>query len=188
MVRITKVYTRTGDAGMTMLGDGTTVAKNDARVAAYGEVDEVNAALGVALVSVHGPIWEDLRRVQNDLFDVGADLCTPHGDADAEAKALRVVQEQIDWLEERMDAMNEHLPPLRSFILPGGEVIAAHLHLARTIARRAERKIVTLAEEADINPLVVQYMNRLSDYLFVAARYINARAEGDVLWEPGKNR
>ncbi|MDN3516730.1 cob(I)yrinic acid a,c-diamide adenosyltransferase [Aquisalimonas lutea] len=188
MVRITKVYTRTGDAGTTMLGDGSRVEKHSPRVVAYGDVDEANAALGVACTSLQGEIHDDIRRIQNDLFDVGADLCTPEGDAEAEKTALRVVDAQVTWLEERMDALNESLPPLRSFILPGGDSGAAALHMARTIVRRAEREIAELAGLEAINPAAVRYMNRLSDYLFVSARYVNAGAEGDVLWVPGKHR
>ncbi len=187
MVKLNKIYTRTGDKGDTGLGDGSRVPKHDLRVEAYGTVDETNAALGLAQLHAEGELHQVLARVQNDLFDVGADLCTPEQDA-PKHPPLRVAASQVDDLEERIDAFNEHLASLRSFILPGGTPLAAHLHLARTIARRAERLIARLMETQPVNPEVLRYMNRLSDLLFVAARTANANGADDVLWVPGANR
>ncbi len=186
MVRLTKIYTRTGDDGSTGLGDGSRVTKHGARVSAYGSVDEANATLGVARLHVDADIDRDLARVQNDLFDLGADLCTPEVE-NPPYEPLRIVETQITWLEQRIDEMNNDLPSLRSFILPGGSVASAHLHVARTMVRAAERQVSALAEEAEINPLALQYINRLSDYLFVVARWAN-REQGDVLWVPGAHR
>ena len=181
MVKLTKIYTRTGDAGTTGLVDGTRRSKADARLVAIGEVDEANSAIGVALLSLDGPLADDLTRIQNDLFDLGADLATP-GDVEG---ALRILPEQVARLEDQIDAMNAQLSPLTSFILPGGTPAAAHLHLARAIARRAERAGVLLGNHEPINPSALAYLNRLSDWLFVAARVVNKNGASDVLWVPG---
>jgi cob(I)alamin adenosyltransferase len=190
MVNLTRIYTRTGDGGQTKLGDMSTTTKTDLRLQAYADVDEANANLGVVLA--HGGLPDDvvavLTHVQNDLFDVGADFCTPVV-ADPEYPPLRIEQDYVDRLEQWCDAYNEHLPKLRSFILNGGSVAAAHLHVARTVVRRAERSAwAAHAEHADtMNVLAITYLNRLSDLLFILARYAN-RETGDVLWVPGGER
>ena len=186
MVRLTKIYTRGGDAGETSLGDGSRVAKSSARVASYGEVDEANAILGVVRLYVSGPEDALLARVQNDLFDVGADLCMPIVENSA-APALRVTQAQVDWLEGEIDRMNAELAPLNSFVLPGGTPAGAFLHQARTVVRRAERVLVGMLArpEAAVTRLVLVYLNRLSDLLFVMSRYVNGKGAEDVLWVPG---
>ncbi|MGQ0662244.1 MAG: cob(I)yrinic acid a,c-diamide adenosyltransferase [Pseudomonadota bacterium] len=189
MVRLTRIYTRGGDGGKTSLGDGKRVAKHDPRVAAYGTVDEANAAIGLA--RLHTALEADrmLARIQNDLFDLGADLCRPARSARAPTKpALRIVQAQIDRLEREIDAINRKLKPLDSFVLPGGSPAAAYLHLARTIVRRAERLTTELAAREPVNPLAIAYMNRVSDHLFVLARHLNDDGARDVLWVPGQNR
>jgi len=183
-VRLTRIYTRAGDKGETSLGDGSRVPKLDCRIGAFGTVDELNSALGVALAEAEFP--ERLRpvfaRVQNDLFDVGADLCVPFGIGDR----LRIEQAHVDRLEGLCDELNEDLPPLKSFILPGGTASAARLHVARTTCRRAERDALTADGEHGVNPLVLAYLNRLSDLLFIAARWANADAGRDEpLWKPG---
>jgi cob(I)alamin adenosyltransferase len=190
MVVLNKIYTRTGDKGDTALGDGSRVAKHSARPAAYGTVDEVNSALGMARLHATGGTDEALARIQNDLFDLGADLCRPgmENDADAEYPPLRMVQPQVDRLEAEIDVMNDILEPLRSFILPGGTYLAAHLHLCRTMCRRAERLVTALAEAEPVNPTATQYLNRLSDWFFVAGRMANDGGKDDVLWVPGANR
>ncbi|MDE1569668.1 cob(I)yrinic acid a,c-diamide adenosyltransferase [Aquabacter sediminis] len=194
MVKLNKIYTRTGDDGTTGLGTGERVRKDDLRVEAYGTVDEANAALGLARLHLASApeVEAILLRVQNDLFDLGADLCTPEraGAAPLPYEPLRIVESQVARLEVDIDALNADLPALKSFVLPAGEPAAAYLHLARTIARRAERLMVALAREEGeiVNPAAVRYMNRLSDLLFVASRYVNARGAGDVLWVPGANR
>ena len=189
MVVLNKIYTRTGDKGDTALSDGTRVAKHDPRVEAYGTVDELNATLGIARLHADGALAAQLSVIQNELFDLGADLSRPGMERDAEAPypVLRIIQTQVDRLETEIDAMNAALPALRSFILPGGSALAAHLHLCRTVARRAERRATELAAGGDANPVAVKYLNRLSDWLFVAARAANG-AEGDVLWVPGASR
>ncbi len=191
MVRLTKIYTRGGDGGETSLGDGTRVAKHAPRPTAYGTVDEANAAIGIARLTAAADGGADadamLARIQNDLFDLGADLCTPEVE-DPKYPLLRIVSAQIDRLESEIDAMNAELQPLNSFILPGGKPTAAQLHVARTVARRAERDITFAATLEPINPDAVRYINRLSDHLFVMARWINDRGAGDVLWVPGANR
>ncbi|MBX3453044.1 cob(I)yrinic acid a,c-diamide adenosyltransferase [Ferrovibrio sp.] len=191
MVKLDRIYTRGGDKGQTSLGDGERVAKYDIRVEAYGTADEANAALGLARLHTNTPALAELDamllRIQNDLFDLGADLATPEQE-NPKYPPLRVVQAQVDRLETEIDAMNAAIPPLTSFILPGGSPAAAYLHLARTQARRAERLAVQLAERETINPVVVRYLNRLSDHLFVAARHANGNGADDVLWVPGKNR
>jgi cob(I)alamin adenosyltransferase len=187
MVRLTRIYTRGGDTGETSLGDGTRVVKHDTRVAAYGTVDEANATIGLARLHAVGEADAMLARIQNDLFDLGADLCTPE-DPDPRHPPLRIVATQVTRLEREIDAMNDGLKPLESFVLPGGTAAAAYLHLARTVVRRAERMITKLATGETINPLAVQYINRLSDHLFVLARHLNNNGAGDVLWVPGKNR
>ncbi len=181
MVKLTKIYTRTGDEGTTGLVDGSRRSKADARMVAIGEVDEANSAIGVALLAIDGPLAASLTHIQNDLFDLGADLATP-GDVQG---ALRILPEQVVRLEKEIDAMNARLSPLTSFILPGGTSAAAHLHLARAIARRAERASVALGEQEAINPPALAYLNRLSDWLFVAARVMNQSGASDVLWVPG---
>lgn len=187
MVKLNRIYTRTGDKGDTGLGDGSRVAKHDPRVEAFGTVDETNATIGLAQLHAEGELQQVLATVQNDLFDVGADLCTPEQDA-PEYPPLRVTATQVEFLERQIDAMNADLASLRSFILPGGSPLAAHLHLARTVARRAERLVAQLMVEQPVNPEVLRYMNRLSDLLFVAARKANDNGAGDVLWVPGANR
>ncbi len=187
MVQLTRIYTRGGDKGKTSLGNGKRVAKHDPRVAAYGAVDEANATLG--LVRLHcGPEADALlARIQNDLFDLGADLATPD-DRALEYEPLRVSAGQVDWLEQQIDRLNAELAPLKSFVLPGGSPAAAYLHLARTVTRRAEREVTVLAEQEAIGPQAVRYVNRLSDLLFVMARHENDQGRLDVLWVPGANR
>jgi cob(I)alamin adenosyltransferase len=181
-VRLDRIYTRGGDAGETSLGSGERVAKDDARIEAYGDVDELNALLGVALA--RGAAADPLERIQNDLFDVGADLAVPL--SDTKRQRLRVTAEQVAWLEQRCDEANADLPMLRSFILPGGTETAALLHLARTVCRRAERRVVTLAGREEVNPQARAYLNRLSDLLFILARAANAQAGAEEpLWKPG---
>ena len=183
-VRLTRIYTRAGDKGETSLGDGSRVPKLDCRIGAFGTVDELNAALGVVLADPGLPeqLREPLQRIQNDLFDVGADLSVPFGIGDR----LRVEGAHVDRLEELCDELNAELPMLKSFVLPGGTAAAARLHVARTTCRRAERDALTADEEHGINPLVLAYLNRLSDFLFIAARWANARAgQGEPLWKPG---
>lgn len=190
MVKLTRIYTRGGDEGETSLGDGSRVKKHDLRVATYGTVDEANAAIGVARLQCADDADVDamLSRIQNDLFDLGADLCTPIVADEAPGKALRVVQAQVDRLEREIDVMNAALAPLSSFVLPGGAPAAAALHVARTIIRRAERDITALIQSEAVNPQALMYTNRLSDHLFVLSRHINAKGAGDVLWVPGANR
>ncbi len=185
MVKLTRIYTRGGDKGATSLGDGKRVAKHDPRVAAYGAVDEANAAIGVARLHVSGAVDEMLQRIQNDLFDLGADLCRPD---DGKREALRIVDAQVDRLEAEIDALNAALAPLTSFVLPGGTKAAAHLHVARTLARRAEREITALAAAQPVNEAAIRYINRLSDHLFVLGRHVNDDGKKDVLWQPGANR
>jgi cob(I)alamin adenosyltransferase len=187
LVVLNRIYTRTGDKGDTALGSGKRVRKYDLRIEAFGTVDETNACVGVARLHTEGELDQMLARVQNDLFDLGADLCVPEDGGEIAAKALRVTQAQVDRLERELDALNEKLQPLRSFVLPGGSPAAAHLHVARTVCRRAERLIVKLAENEAVGEACVKYANRLSDFLFVAARFANS-AKGDVLWVPGANR
>ncbi len=190
MVVLNKIYTRTGDAGTTALGNGDRVAKHHARVEAYGTSDELNCFVGVARLVATGGTDAALSRIQNDLFDLGADLCRPDMEKDAQAEypPLRMSQAQIDRLEAEIDVMNETLEPLRSFILPGGSELAAHLHVCRTVARRAERLAVLAAGEGHINQIAITYLNRLSDWFFVAARMANNGGKDDVLWVPGANR
>jgi cob(I)alamin adenosyltransferase len=195
MVVLNKIYTRTGDAGETALGSGERVPKHSARIAAYGTVDETNALIGVARLSVretHSDVDAMLARIQNDLFDLGADLTMPNrGKVEQRTQApLRVTDAQAKRLEDEIDAMNAALKPLRSFVLPGGSAAAAALHVARTVSRRAERCIVELAAQPGepVEAAALKYINRLSDHLFVASRYVNAHGEGDVLWVPGQNR
>ena len=187
MVVLNRIYTRTGDKGETGLGSGKRVKKFDVRIEAYGTVDETNACAGVARLHAEGELDVMLARVQNDLFDLGADLCVPEDGSEISAKALRIVDAQVDRLEREIDEMNEALQPLRSFVLPGGTALASHLHVARTVCRRAERLIVKLAQSEPVGAAAVKYSNRLSDFLFVAARYANL-SRGDVLWVPGANR
>ena len=189
MVQLTRIYTRGGDAGQTSLGDGERVAKHSLRIEAIGTVDEANAAIGMArTASGEAPeIDAMLARIQNDLFDLGADLCVPEGTARG-AAALRIVPSQVERLEREIDAINARLQPLNSFILPGGGLLAAHLHMARTVARRAERTATALAAAETVAPEAIKYLNRLSDHLFVLARHANADGAEDVLWKPGENR
>ena len=190
MVVLNKIYTKTGDDGETALGDGSRVAKHSMRVTAYGTVDELNATLGIARLEASDEMSAHLARIQNDLFDLGADLCTPNIEKDAERPypALRIVEAQVTRLEKEIDVLNAKLSPLRSFILPGGSVLSAHLHVCRTVARRAERLCVELATMEAINPDAVRYLNRLSDWFFVAGRVANNAGADDVLWVPGANR
>jgi cob(I)alamin adenosyltransferase len=188
MVTLNRIYTRTGDKGETALGSGERVAKYALRIEAFGTVDETNAAIGVARLSAEGEMDAALARIQNDLFDLGADLCVPEDDSERSQKALRVTQSQVDRLEREIDAMNAKLSPLRSFVLPGGSAAAAQLHVARTVCRRAERLMVKLAEGESVGEAALKYANRLSDFLFVAARFANIGQGGDVLWVPGGNR
>lgn len=190
MVVLSKIYTKTGDAGETSLGNGERVAKHSLRVSAYGTVDETNATIGLARLHVTGDIDAALQRISNDLFDLGADLCRPDMERDHEAGyvPLRILDRQVLRLEAEIDAMNGRLTPLRSFILPGGSALAAHMHLCRTVCRRAERLTVELATTEAINTEAVKYLNRLSDWFFVAGRIANDDGKADVLWVPGLTR
>jgi cob(I)alamin adenosyltransferase len=192
MVVLNKIYTRTGDDGTTALGTGERRKKYDLRIAAYGTLDEANAAIGVARLHTVDDAALDgaLGRIQNDLFDLGADLCTPGRGKGPGGARLSVTEKQVAWLEGEIDRLNAELAPLRSFVLPGGAAAAAYLHLARTICRRAERLTAELKDKAgeSVTPEVLKYLNRLSDYLFVASRYANGKGAGDVLWKPGENR
>ena len=204
MVKLTRIYTRGGDKGRTSLGDGSRVAKHDPRVEAYGTVDEANAAIGLARLHAEGEAEAMLARIQNDLFDLGADLCRPEeenpvkdgGDSKGDEKKanakkaapLRIIEAHVARLEREIDQMNAALHPLESFVLPGGSPAAAYLHLARTVARRAERLMTALAAKSAINPVAIKYINRLSDHLFVLARYLNDHGKADILWRPGANR
>jgi cob(I)alamin adenosyltransferase len=194
MVKLNKIYTRTGDMGDSGLVDGSRRPKSDLRFEAIGDVDETNSMIGLARLHTSGATREVkyqlydemLSRIQHDLFDLGADLATPV--PKAEDKALRIIEKQVKRLENEIDQLNEYLSPLNSFVLPGGSELAARLHLARTVARRAERMACALAEREKVNPLALQYINRLSDFLFVLARAANENGAADVLWQPGVNR
>ncbi|MCH8110910.1 MAG: cob(I)yrinic acid a,c-diamide adenosyltransferase [Proteobacteria bacterium] len=188
MVKLSKIYTRGGDKGETSLVGGKRLAKHDARVVAYGTVDETNAAIGMARLHTDGESDAMLARIQDDLFDLGADLATQSKDEGDSKEALRIVPEQVARLEREIDSMNERLSPLDSFVLPGGSPAAAALHVARTVCRRAERGVTALAEREGINPEAMKYINRLSDHLFVLARTLNDGGKADVLWRPGANR
>jgi cob(I)alamin adenosyltransferase len=193
MVVLSKIYTRTGDKGTTALGSGERVAKHALRISAYGTVDETNATVGMVRIhlgAADSRLDAQLVRIQNDLFDLGADLCVPDRGEKLEYEPLRLTERQVKRLEEEIDEMNTELKPLRSFVLPGGSPAAAALHLARTVSRRAERLMVELAEDPNepVGAEALKYINRLSDYLFVASRYVNDRGRSDVLWVPGQNR
>lgn len=192
MVVLNKIYTRTGDDGTTGLGTGERRPKYDLRVATYGTVDELNAAIGLARLHTAGTgeVEAMLARIQNDLFDLGADLATPERAGEPGRERLRLVEPQVERLESEIDRLNAELAPLTSFVLPGGSAAAAHLHFARTVCRRAERLIVELSAQQGeaVSAAVVKYVNRLSDFLFVAARYVNGKGADDVLWVPGQNR
>ena len=190
MVVLNRIYTRTGDKGDTALSDGSRVAKHDPRVEAYGTVDELNATLGLCRLHATGDLADRIGVIQNDLFDLGADLARPNMADDDQAgyPVLRVIDAQVTRLETEIDTMNAHLNPLRSFILPGGSPLSAHLHLSRTVARRAERCATELAAGGDVNGAAVRYLNRLSDWLFVAARVANSGGTDDILWVPGASR
>lgn len=192
MVRLNKIYTRTGDAGTTGLGTGERVRKDDLRIIAYGTVDETNATIGMVRLHLSGHPGLDakLGRIQNDLFDLGADLCVPDRGEKLEFEALRITDGQVTRLEAEIDEMNAELKPLKSFILPGGSPASAALHVARTVCRRAERDMVSLAavDGEPVSAAAMKYINRLSDFLFVAGRYVNDRGKSDVLWVPGQNR
>ena len=190
MVVLNKIYTRTGDGGDTALGNGSRVAKHSVRVNAYGTVDETNATVGLTRLHATGEMDAQLAMIQNDLFDLGADLCRPEMEKDGEAEypPLRMSDTQVQRLETEIDAMTKQVEPLRSFILPGGSPLAAHLHLCRTVSRRAERLSVELSTMEQVNPAAVKYLNRLSDWFFQAARIANDSGRNDVLWVPGANR
>ncbi len=192
MVKLNKIYTKTGDAGTTGLGTGERVRKDALRITAYGTVDETNAAIGMVRIHLGGHAGVDakLARIQNDLFDLGADLCVPDRGQKPEFEPLRVSDDQVARLEAEIDEMNSELKPLKSFVLPGGSPASAALHVARTVCRRAERDMVALAalENEPVSAAALKYINRLSDFLFVAGRYVNDRGKSDVLWVPGQNR
>lgn len=188
MVKLNKIYTRTGDDGTTGLVDGSRCPKYSARITAMGQVDEANSAIGLAAVLISGAPGAEITRIQNDLFDLGADLATPGDDFAPSEMVLRMVPSQAEWIEQRIDALNEKLAPLTSFVLPGGTELAARLHIARATTRAAERAMVALAAEVPVNPAALAYINRLSDYLFVLARVVNDNGRRDVKWVPGANR
>jgi cob(I)alamin adenosyltransferase len=190
VVALTRIYTRTGDKGTTGLASGERRKKHDLRVEAYGTVDETNACVGLARLHAEGEVDAMLSRIQNELFDLGADLATPETEKPLPYEPLRILDAQVERLEREIDRLNEALSPLRSFVLPGGSPAAAALHLARTVCRRAERLVVALAEKPGeaVSPAAIKYLNRLSDFLFVASRFVNDRGGGDVLWVPGKTR
>jgi cob(I)alamin adenosyltransferase len=187
-MKLDKIYTRTGDEGNTSLGDGSRIPKFHLRVTAYGSIDEANSVIGVANLHLDNrEIFQLLRHIQNDLFDVGADLCRPERPG-GEKPLLRITEEQVTWLENQIDHFNEELEPLNSFVLPGGNPASAYLHLARTVTRRAERDVVRLSAEEPVNAAALRYINRLSDLLFVLARFLNDKGKGDVHWQPGLHR
>ena len=187
-MKLDRIYTRSGDDGRTSLGDGARLPKFHARVAAYGSVDEANAAIGIALLHIDAAgMREALLRVQNDLFDLGADLCRPEREH-RKVEPLRMSEAQVTWAEQAIDAFNAGLAPLDSFVLPGGSAAAAHLHHARTVVRRAERYMTEIAYQEPVNPAALKYVNRLSDLLFVLARYVNDKGQADSLWQPGLHR
>lgn len=188
MIKLDRIYTRGGDGGQTSLGNGARVAKHDLRVDAYGTVDEANAVIGLARLHATPPLDQLLARVQNDLFDLGADLCTPEDDSEKSKSRLRIHPSQVTRLENDIDAANAPLAPLTSFVLPAGTPLSAHLHFARTVVRRAERLVSALAAAEPVNNAALQYLNRLSDLLFVLARAANSQGQKDVLWIPGANR
>lgn len=188
MVKLTKIYTRGGDEGKTSLADGSRLVKHDSRIASYGDVDEANSAIGIVRLHTEGAFDAMLGRIQQDMFDLGADLATPGDDFSPDSGALRITDAQVDRLEAEIDAMNAELSDLTSFVLPGGSAASAYLHLARTVTRRAERQAVLASETATINPVAIRYLNRLSDHLFVLSRALNDNGSGDVLWVPGANR
>jgi cob(I)alamin adenosyltransferase len=190
VVALNRIYTRTGDKGTTGLASGERRKKHDLRVEAYGTVDETNACVGLARLHTEGEVDAMLSRIQNELFDLGADLATPETEKPLPYEPLRILDAQVERLEREIDRLNEALSPLRSFVLPGGSPAAAALHLARTVCRRAERLVVALAEKPGeaVSPAAIKYLNRLSDFLFVASRFVNDRGGGDVLWVPGKTR
>lgn len=185
MVKLTKIYTRGGDKGNTSLGDGKRISKTSLRIQSIGAIDELNAALGVAGLFLSENFLEEIRHIQNDLFDLGADLCIPET---SPKRSLKLKDNQVEWLERKIDFFNKSLPPLSSFILPGGSPASAHIHLTRTITRRAERAVINLAEKESINKEIIMYLNRLSDYLFVLCRVLNNNGEKDILWVPGKTQ
>ena len=187
-MKLDKIYTRTGDEGKTSLGDGSRLLKFHLRVTAYGSIDEANSVTGVAILHVANPeVLQFLRHIQNDLFDVGADLCQPERPG-PEKPSLRITEEQVTWLEKQIDRFNAELEPLNSFVLPGGSPASAYLHLARTVTRRAERDVVRLFADEPVNAAVLRYVNRLSDFLFVLARFLNDKGKEDVRWQPGLHR
>ncbi|MBO6758215.1 MAG: cob(I)yrinic acid a,c-diamide adenosyltransferase [Roseibium sp.] len=191
MVVLNKIYTKTGDDGTTALGTGERRPKNDLRIDAYGTVDETNSVIGVVRLQTASNAPEVdavLSRIQNDLFDLGADLATPETDQDLGYEPLRITDQQVEAIEAAIDRFNAELSPLRSFVLPGGSPASAYLHLARTVSRRAERLMVELQARETVNPAATRYMNRLSDFFFVVSRFLNEKGESDVLWVPGKNR
>lgn len=188
MVKLTRIYTRGGDKGKTGLVDGSRVAKNSPRIIAIGDVDEANAAIGLACCSASGNAANVLERIQNDLFDLGADIATPLLESEGQGDALRITSSQVSWLEGQTDDLIAEQADLDSFVLPGGNELAAITHLARAITRRAERAVVALAEQEPINPVSIHYLNRLSDLLFALARHFNGDGEGDVKWRPGAGR
>ena len=183
LVQLTRIYTKSGDKGKTSLGNSTRVWKDDPRIEVIGAVDEANASIGWVLEFVEGDCFSLLKRIQNDLFDLGADLCVPDA-----PQALRISSTQVEYLEVQIDEINKNLPPLKSFILPGGSKASASLHMARTIVRRVERNLITLSKIDSINPELIKYLNRLSDLLFVMCRQVNNNGANDILWIPGKNR
>jgi cob(I)alamin adenosyltransferase len=187
MVQLTRIYTRGGDKGKTSLGTGRRVDKHDQRVSAYGAVDETNATIGLARLHTDGDADAMLARMQNDLFDLGADLCAPEAEGETRER-LRIVATQVERLEHEIDAMNAELAPLKSFVLPGGTAASTYLHLARTVARRAEREMTALAARESLNQEALRYINRVSDHLFVMARWLNDKGARDVLWTPGATR
>ena len=184
MVKLNKIYTKIGDKGSTQLGDGKMVNKDSLRVDAYGSVDEANATIGLSILRTNIKIKKILKIVQNDLFDLGADLCIPDK---KNTQKLKITKDRVDYIEEKIDNFNKELSSLNSFILPGGSESSTYLHIARTVTRRAERKIVALSKKEKINPVAIIYLNRLSDLLFVLARYTNNKGKKDILWKPGKN-
>ena len=184
MVKLNKIYTKIGDKGSTQLGDGKMVNKDSLRVDAYGSVDEANATIGLSILRTNIKIKKILKIVQNDLFDLGADLCIPDK---KDTQKLKITKDRVDYIEEKIDNFNKELSSLNSFILPGGSESSTYLHIARTVTRRAERKIVALSKKEKINPVAIIYLNRLSDLLFVLARYTNNKGKKDILWKPGKN-